>query len=127
MGVLYSPLLFVTSFIEANHARRIQLNRRLGEAEDDQTDEWEEAAMLVDEHSIVTADWDQKVQETKPNVEVEPCVLEVRELKKQIEELREMVKTLVEQRNRAGGSRGGRAEGGQVNGDGGDSGAEELS
>ncbi|KMU75847.1 hypothetical protein CISG_05244 [Coccidioides immitis RMSCC 3703] len=125
MGVIYSPLLFITAFIETCHARRIQVNRRLGEEEDDQVEEWEEAAALVGATSV-TMDWDQKVQEIKPNVEVDLCVIEVRALKQELAELRTLVKTLVEQRDRRTASGEDQGENAQVNGADDDSGAEQL-
>ncbi|EEP75372.1 conserved hypothetical protein [Uncinocarpus reesii 1704] len=120
MGVIYSPLLYVTAFVETCHARRIQVNRRLGEEEDDQTEEWEEAAALVDVN-FDTMDWDQRVHEVKPNVEVDQCVLEVRDLRAQVEELKKLVKTLVEEREDPARAREGGAPG---NDD--DSGADQL-
>ncbi|EER24655.1 hypothetical protein D8B26_004988 [Coccidioides posadasii str. Silveira] len=125
MGVIYSPLLFITAFIETCHARRIQVNRRLGEEEDDQVEEWEEAAALVGATSV-TMDWDQKVQEIKPNVEVDLCVIEVRALKQELADLRTLVKTLVEQRDRRTASGEDQGENTQVNGADDDSGAEQL-
>ncbi|EDN03271.1 conserved hypothetical protein [Histoplasma mississippiense (nom. inval.)] len=44
MGIIYSPLLLITALIETLNARRIRLNRRLGEEDDDILQEWEEAA-----------------------------------------------------------------------------------
>ncbi|KAI1952447.1 Calcium channel yvc1 [Ophidiomyces ophidiicola] len=100
MGVIYSPLLLITAFVEMCHARQIQINRRLGEEEDEQLEEWEEVAALVDAGSDA-AEWNRKVQEIKPNVEIDPCVIEVRELKQQISELQALVRAMGEERRTA--------------------------
>ncbi|KAL2364704.1 hypothetical protein RJZ56_002368 [Blastomyces dermatitidis] len=132
MGVIYSPLLLITALVETLNARRIRLNRRLGEEDDDTVQEWEEAAqdLLMD---FQAENWDLKVSETKPNVELDPCVLEVRELKGQVAELMGVVKRLkeeVEGVRRGGGGGGGAVvngvdevggnEGSSVDGNGGD-------
>ncbi|PGH09458.1 hypothetical protein GX51_00563 [Blastomyces parvus] len=113
MGVIYAPLLFITALIETLNARRIRLNRRLGEEDDDTVQEWEEAAqdLLLD---FQAENWDLKVSETKPNVEFDPCVLEVRELKGQVAELMGVVKRLKEEVE--GVRRGGGGGGAVVNG-----------
>ncbi|KAK2734524.1 hypothetical protein FQN55_002635 [Onygenales sp. PD_40] len=97
MGIIYSPLLFITALIETVNARRIRLNRRLGEEDDDVLEEWEEIAqdMQVD---FEGEGWAEKVEGTRPNVEVELCVLEVRELREQVEGLVGLVKRLAEER-----------------------------
>ncbi|KAG5293969.1 vacuolar cation channel [Histoplasma capsulatum G186AR] len=96
MGIIYSPLLLVTALIETLNARRIRLNRRLGEEDDDILQEWEEAAQDL-QVDFQAENWDLKVAETKPNVELDPCVLEIRELKGQVAELMGSVKRLKEQ------------------------------
>ncbi|PGG95732.1 hypothetical protein AJ79_09905 [Helicocarpus griseus UAMH5409] len=105
MGIIYSPLLLITALIETFNARRIRLNRRLGEEDDDVLEEWEEIAQDMN-MDFSHENWDQRVEETRPNVEVEPCVLEVRELKAQIAELMAVVKGLGEEveARRDGGS-----------------------
>ncbi|EGC47780.1 vacuolar cation channel [Histoplasma capsulatum var. duboisii H88] len=96
MGIIYSPLLLITALIETLNARRIRLNRRLGEEDDDILQEWEEAAQDL-QVDFQAENWDLKVAETKPNVELDPCVLEIRELKGQVAELMGSVKRLKEQ------------------------------
>ncbi|KAK0549184.1 Calcium channel yvc1, partial [Tilletia horrida] len=44
MGIIYSPLLLVTAFLERNEARRVISNRRRGEEDEDRLDEWEAMA-----------------------------------------------------------------------------------
>lgn len=100
MGVIYSPLLLVTACLETCSARRIQLNRDIGEEDDDDLpEEWEEAAEEV-EVDLASGGWRDQVAESKPNIEVDPCMLEVRELKEQVKELTALVKSLAEQRGR---------------------------
>ncbi|EFE41568.1 hypothetical protein TRV_03710 [Trichophyton verrucosum HKI 0517] len=102
MGIIYSPLLLVTALLESANAQRIRLNRRLGEEDDDTQEEWENAAesagfdfKRIDDHPDTGA-WDKVVTKTKPNVEVDQCVLEVRELKEQVRQLTQLVNTLME-------------------------------
>ena len=40
--------------------------------------------------------WDKKVQASRPNVEFDTAVLEVRQLRKEVKELKDMMKMLVE-------------------------------
>lgn len=96
MGIIYSPLLLITALIETLNARRIRLSRRLGEEDDDILQEWEEAAQNL-QVDFQAENWDLKVADTKPNVELDPCVLEIRELKGQVAELMGSVKRLKEQ------------------------------
>lgn len=94
MGVIYSPLLLITALIETIEARKIDLNRRLGEEDDNALEEWEEMAQ---ELGFQNGEWEQKVQSSRPNVEVDLAVLEVRQLKEQVNELTTIVKDLKEQ------------------------------
>jgi hypothetical protein len=96
MGVLYSPLLTITAYLEARDARRICRTRRRGESEDSARQKWEDLAAEVD-FDVSQSNWGQSVQETKPNVEVPTDVLEIRELKEQVRILMEMVKGLREE------------------------------
>ncbi|KAK2741146.1 hypothetical protein FQN57_005748 [Myotisia sp. PD_48] len=98
MGVIYTPLLLITAFIETCNARQIRLNRRLGEEDDDTLQEWESAAADV---NVIPGNqneaWNDLVEKSKPNVEVEQCVQEVRQLKDQVTELTALVRMLTEQ------------------------------
>jgi hypothetical protein len=94
MAVIYSPLLFIIAFIEMYNARRTWVNRSLGEEDDNMMEEWEDIAHEV---GFELEGWSQKVLEMKPNVEVDLCVLEVRELKEQVNNLTLLVKGLLEQ------------------------------
>lgn len=88
MGVIYSPLLCLTAFFEAREAKAVRLNRKRGEEDDDTTEEWEE---MQGETDFEGEGWDKKVEASKPNLEVDAAVLEVRELRKEVTELRDIV------------------------------------
>ncbi len=89
MGIIYSPLLLITAALEAREARSVRDNRRRGEEDDDTIEEWEE---LQGELDFESEGWDKKVQSSKPIVDVDADVVEIRELKQQIKELKEMVR-----------------------------------
>jgi hypothetical protein len=88
MGILYSPLLLVTAFIETKQAEVVKLNRRRGEQDEDTTEEWEQMAQGLD---FEREGWSKKVELTKPNVETDAAVLEIRELKKQVNDLNSLI------------------------------------
>ena len=88
MGVLYSPLLLITAYFESKQAEVVKLNRRRGEQDEDTTEEWEQMEPEVD---FEAEGWGKKVDSTKPDVETEAAVLEVRELKKQVDELKSLI------------------------------------
>ena len=88
MAVIYSPLLLITAYIETRQAHRVRHNRRLGEQDEDTVEEWEQMADTLD---MEAEGWSKKVEATRPNVGTDAAVLEIRELKEKVEELREMV------------------------------------
>lgn len=91
MGFIYSPLLLITSFIETKQAHVVRHNRRHHERDDDTTEEWEH---MMGQCDFDNEGWTKKVEVTRPNVENDATVLEVRELKTQITELRKMIQEL---------------------------------
>ena len=93
MAVLYSPLLIVTAFIEQREARVVRYNRKRGEADEDVTHEWEQ---VLHECDFEADGWDKKVQNSKPNVEFDTAVLEVKKLQGEVRELKELLVKLVE-------------------------------
>ncbi|KAF1964346.1 hypothetical protein BU23DRAFT_521253 [Bimuria novae-zelandiae CBS 107.79] len=95
MGVIYSPLLIVTAFVEQRQAQSVRVNRKRGEDDDDVVQEWEQ---VMGECDFEADGWDKKVQQSRPNVEVETSVLEVRKLQAEVKELKEI---LLELRDRA--------------------------
>lgn len=92
MGVIYSPLLIVTAWIENRQAHRIRWNRRHGEEDDDCAQEWEHVAKEVNFDLDDT--WKEHVVETTPDIKVDSCTYELRELKEQVMMLTETVKRL---------------------------------
>lgn len=91
MGIVYSPLLLVVAAVEARQARVVRSNRRRGEEDDDTVEEWEQMEDLMD---FERDGWAKKVEVTKPNVEVEAAVLEIRKLKEMVSELQIAVERL---------------------------------
>lgn len=100
MGIVYSPLLLVTAWLETKQAYKVRRNRRNGESDEDETQEWEQMSGELD---FEADGWQKKVQSTRPNVETDVAVLEVRALREQVEEL----KKLVEEKESGGGTNGG--------------------
>tara|TARA_R110002003_G_scaffold822_1_gene21607 strand:- start:6117 stop:6449 length:333 start_codon:yes stop_codon:yes gene_type:complete len=68
-------------------------NRRRGEEDEDVTHEWEQ---VLNECDFESDGWDKKVQSSKPNVEFDTAVLEVRKLQEQVEELKTLLHALTE-------------------------------
>lgn len=106
MGVIYFPILLLTALVETIGARQITLNRRLGEEDDNVLEEWEEMAEGI-AYTNDEDDWVGKVEATRPKTEVDPCLVQVRELSEQISELKDVVRGLLQERQ-------GRAVGGVV-------------
>lgn len=93
MAVLYSPLLMVTAFLEQREARVVRNNRRRGEADEDVVQEWEQ---VLHECDFEADGWDKRVQASKPNVEFDTAVLEVKKLQGEVQELKDLIVKLVE-------------------------------
>ena len=94
MGFLYSPLLLITAWLETKQAHSVKRNRRHGESDEDTTEEWEQIATEMDFES---EGWAKKVEGTKPNVETDAAVLEIREVLQKIEALTREVEALRKQ------------------------------
>lgn len=93
MGVIYSPLLLVTSWLETKEARMVLKARARGDEDDDRVEEWEfigdpDANWKVEEED---REWASRVELTKPDVTTNAAVLEVRDLKGKIAELTKLV------------------------------------
>ena len=89
MGVIYSPLLLLTAFMETRDAHKIRYNRGQGEDDEDEVQEWEGNG--VGELDFEADGWKKKVEASKPNVETDAAVLEIRSLKGEIEELKKLL------------------------------------
>ena len=94
MGIIYSPILVVTAYYEARDARRIRSNRRRGEEDDDHVHEWEHVAGGVD--FDLDCSWKQVVEDTTPKVLEDSTSSEIAQLKKQISDLTDMIKSFTE-------------------------------
>ena len=88
MGVIYSPLLLMTAWLETRQAHLVKRNRRIGESDDDVVHEWEQMSGDLD---MEGEGWTKKVENSRPNVETDVAVLEIRALKEQVEELKKIV------------------------------------
>jgi hypothetical protein len=93
MAVLYSPLLFIAAYFEKRSAMAVKSNRHRGEEDDDTTEEWEQMAGEVD---FEGEGWDKKVAGSKANVEEDTATLEVRELRDEVMELKQLLLKLVD-------------------------------
>ena len=91
MGAIYGPLLLITAAVEVREANQVKDNRRRHEADDDTVEEWEQ---MEGEINWESEGWDKKVESTKPNVEVGTAVVELRELRTQVDELKKMVRDM---------------------------------
>lgn len=61
MAVVYSPLLLGVAWIDMENAKTIRKNRKRGQDDDDETEEWEELDSRPD---FASFDWEDKVKET---------------------------------------------------------------
>ena len=91
MGVIYSPLLFVTALLETRTARIVKFNRSRQESDDDTIEEWEQ---LEPELDVEGTGWSKRVEDTSPDVIVDGTLLEVRKLMDQVKELKTMLREL---------------------------------
>ena len=91
MGILYSPLLLLTAYIETKQAHVVKHNRRHGESDEDTVEEWEQ---MDDDVDFDAEGWSKKVEATRPNVETDAAVLEIRDVMTKVEELLEKVDEL---------------------------------
>lgn len=91
MAFLYSPLLLVAALFETRSAREVNMNRRRGELDDDRVEEWEQ---MRDAVNFESEGWAEKVQAAKSNVEDDQATLEVRQLRRELKEMQDMLHTL---------------------------------
>ncbi|KAK1020227.1 Calcium channel yvc1 [Friedmanniomyces endolithicus] len=91
MGVIYSPLLLLTAFLETRTARMVKFNRSRHESDDDTIEEWEQMGAELD---VEGSGWGKRVEESKPNVVTDAALLECQKMRKEIEELKEMIRGL---------------------------------
>lgn len=96
MGFIYSPLLLITAYRETKQAHVVRHNRRNHDADEATIEEWEQ---LQGDCDFEGDGWAKTVEITKPNVETDAAVLEVRSLKEQVGELKKLVEELRGERN----------------------------
>ena len=84
MGILYTPLLLITAFLETREARHVRHNRRHGESDEDRVEEWEQMDGDID---FEGEGWAKKVESTRPNLETDAAVLEIREVMEMLRSL----------------------------------------
>ena len=96
MGIIYAPLLLITAYMETRQAHLIVENRRRGQSDDDTLEEWEHTWPRGQSLDFEADGWTKRVESTKPNVETDAAVLEIRELKGKISELAKLVQALSE-------------------------------
>lgn len=94
MAVIYSPLLLVTAFLETREAHHVKFNRTRNEADDDTIEEWEQ---INDEIDWEQEGWSKKVEDTKPNVDVDTAVVGIQEVRKEVRDLKKMVGEMIVQ------------------------------
>lgn len=92
MAVIYSPLLLIAAYFETRSAKNVRSNRRRGEEDDDTVEEWEQMGGEVD---FEREGWDKKVRGVKPDVEQDAATIEVKKLRGEVGELRELIERLV--------------------------------
>lgn len=96
MGVIYTPLLLITAWFETREAYHVRNNRRVGESDENTTEEWEQ---MMGEVDFESEGWSKKVGGTKPNVDTDAAVLEIRELKEKVDSLKMMIEDFDKERS----------------------------
>ncbi|PWW75084.1 hypothetical protein C7212DRAFT_352983 [Tuber magnatum] len=83
MTALYSPFMLLIAFLESREARRVSRNRSRGEQDDDAVEEWEE----MEEDDILGEGWSEKVEGTVTNIEEDPAILEIKDLRSHLDQV----------------------------------------
>lgn len=91
MATIYSPLLLLTAWLESKEAVQIRRNQKRGRLDEDRTEEWEQ---MADDFDPGCGGWKEKVETTRPDIDTDAAVVEVRELKGKVEELMVVVRGL---------------------------------
>ncbi|KAI0413320.1 hypothetical protein F5X98DRAFT_288168 [Xylaria grammica] len=91
MGIIYSPLLFCAALFEVRIAKDVRRNRKRGDDDDDTVEEWEQ---MEDQIDFEGEGWAKKVGDSKANVEDDAAVLEVRQLRAEVSELKGLLEKL---------------------------------
>ncbi|OBU00301.1 hypothetical protein VE01_01528 [Pseudogymnoascus verrucosus] len=96
MAVIYAPLLIVAAFFEMRSARDVTSNRKRGEADDDTIEEWEQ--LDSSELDLEGEGWTKSVESAKSNVDLDQATVEVRELREELGELKELMKSFLKEK-----------------------------
>lgn len=97
MAVIYTPLLLITAALETKAAHKVRSNARRGAEDDDVIEEWEQ--MEMDGEVDWEADgWAKTVERTKPNVEIDAATAEVRKLRAEMAELRQLLEDVIKEK-----------------------------
>jgi hypothetical protein len=91
MGIIYSPLLLISAYFEKRWAQDIRTNRARGDADDDTIEEWEQ---MVGQFDFESDGWKKQVDSAKSNLDEDPAVSEVKMLREEVEQLKEMIVSL---------------------------------
>jgi hypothetical protein len=91
MATIYSPLLLVSAYFEVRTAQDIRSNRSRGDEDDDTVEEWEQMMGRLDFESD---GWGKRVESVKSNLEEDPAVTELKNLKEEVEKLKSMIESL---------------------------------
>lgn len=94
MGVLYSPLLFMTALFEQRTAWKIKDNRRRGEVDEDTVEEWEQLDFEAERDDQA---WAQRVRETSPDVHTDALTQKITGLASELKEMKEMLRSALKQ------------------------------
>ncbi|CAK7216256.1 Calcium channel yvc1 [Sporothrix eucalyptigena] len=95
MAILYSPLLLIAAYFETRAAYEILSNRQRGDEDDDTVEEWEQLDVNGNGVDFEQDGWKKTVEQIKPNVEDELAVVEVRQLRAEVAELKQLLEALV--------------------------------
>lgn len=96
MGFIYSPLLVLTAWLESHQANQVRWNRRHGEEDEDNRQEWEFVAEDVD--FDLDESWKEEVKQSTPDIKSNATIVEIMQLKEQIAALTELVRNLSQEK-----------------------------
>lgn len=93
MAFVYSPLLVVAAWWETRRARDVRFNRKRGEEDDDTIEEWECSMETLD---LESEGWTKKVAGVASNVEDDQATVEVKKLREELDELKQLIVKLAD-------------------------------
>jgi len=87
MRIIYSPFMLLIALVESRQARHVSKNRARGEQDDDSMEEWEE----LEGDDILGEGWSDKVEKTVPDIEENPAIVGIQDLRSRFDELTALV------------------------------------